>query len=230
MTRTVSVIGAGRIGRQVIAFVRESPGLALGRILTRSGVPDTGDAATFFATPADIIIDTAGPGALTQFGPAAMAHADLWTVGAVALVSDDLRSRMLELGEQNSTVLRLFSPWISGIGSTAPLSGARLHIRAERPGIAKEWSGPLSEAVTLFPDDLNSAVAAALCGPGLDATTVELADSGKKGTHRIAATLMIAAGCYKSSAEFSQQETGTHPTAEAITGALRIEGQRIRYG
>ena len=59
MNQTVSVIGAGRIGGAVIRHVEETPGLRLGRVLTRSGTPDTADPAAFLATPADIIIDTA---------------------------------------------------------------------------------------------------------------------------------------------------------------------------
>jgi len=230
MTRTVSVIGAGKIGRQVIAFIKQTPGLTLGRVLSRSGVPDTGDAATFFTTPADIVIDAAGPDALRAFGPQALLHADLWTVGAAALADDDLRSRLLGIAKRHAHVLRLFSPWISGIACSAPDPAARLRIRVQRPGLGEGWAGPLREAVSLLPDELNSAVAAAMCGPGIDASMVELADAGSKGPHRIDATLTNTTGTFATSVEFYPQGGGPHPTAAAIAGALQMDDQTMRYG
>ncbi|MFZ1813378.1 MAG: hypothetical protein WBO55_06285 [Rhizobiaceae bacterium] len=230
MTLVVSVIGAGKIGREIIEFVQSSPGHTLGRILTRSGVPDTGDAAEFFATPCDIIIDAAGPQALRSHAGLVLAHADLWTVGAAALADDGLRAQLAETGQRHGHHLRLFSPWISGISSGEPDASARLHVQAQRPGIGSPWSGAIREGVARFPNDLNSAVAAALCGPGLDATTVALRDSGAGGAHRIDASYMNATGTFTSSVEFNDLALRSHPTATAIIRALRASDQFLRYG
>ena len=228
--RTVSVIGAGRIGREIVEFAQGSPGLSLGRVLSRSGVPDTADVSAFFGTHADIIVDAAGPEALRNFGPAVLERADLWTVGAAALADDDFRSELTETGSRHGHHLRLFSPWISGISSGIADASARLHIVARRPGIGSAWSGPLREAVERFPDDLNSAVAAALCGPGLDATSVEILDSGAGGSHRIDATYSTSATTFTSSIEFNAADQTSHPAAAAVISALRDGNSVLRYG
>ncbi|SPH17532.1 L-aspartate dehydrogenase [Defluviimonas aquaemixtae] len=230
MDRTVSVIGAGRIGRGVIAFLRATPHFQLSRVLTRGGPPDTADPDAFLAAPAGLIIETAGPGALRAFGPQALAKADLWTVCAGALADDAFRRRLEEVAEAHGTRLRLFSPWFAGIGHGADDHTARLHIRAARPGLGASWSGSLREAITLFPYDLNSAVAAALCGPGLDATSVELLDSGAHGAHRIDTELVTATGRFMSNVVFHPCETEIHPTAASIVGALRSDLKAIQYG
>lgn len=230
MDRTISVIGAGRIGRGVIAFVNETPGLRLSRVLTRSGIPDTADQDLFFSAPVDLIIETAGPKALRACGPQALAKAGLWTVGAGTLADDGFRDMMAKVARAHGTKLRLFSPWISGIGQSAPDPACRLHVRAVRPGLGTAWSGPLRQAVALFPDDLNSVVAAALCGPGIDATSVELSDSGTHGSHRIDAELVTTVGQFLTKLEFRPEETETHPTTASIIGALRSDLQTIQYG
>ncbi|MCV2868930.1 DUF108 domain-containing protein [Defluviimonas sp. WL0002] len=228
--RTISIIGAGRIGLAVIGYVRATPGLALGRVLTRGGLPDTGDPRTFFDTPADLVIDTAGPEALRAFGPVALARAELWTVGAAALADPLFRADIERAAARGGTAIRLFSPWFAGVGHGAPGNARGLHVRAERPGIGKGWSGPLSDAVSLFPDDLNSAVAAALCGPGIQATTVELADSGPNGAHRIEARLEADFATFHSAAVFRDTPGALHPTAAAIIGRLRNLAGGFMYG
>ncbi|HPE26109.1 MAG TPA: DUF108 domain-containing protein [Albidovulum sp.] len=227
--RTVSVIGAGRIGRAVIDFVGRAPGLRLGRVLSRSGLPDTADADAFFTAPADLIIDTAGPGALRAFGPRALGCTDLWTVGAAALADDALRAGMEAAAVRAGHALTLFTPWFAGIGHGLPHEVRGLHIRAERPGIGAPWSGALADAVLQFPDDLNSAVAAALCGPGIAATTVEMSDSGPGGAHRIEARLVTGFATFRSVAEFTGDPGASHPTAAAIIGALRRAGSALRH-
>ena len=223
--RTVSLIGAGRIGGAVAEFVRTAPGLSLGQVQTRSGDP-----GAVFAAPADLVIDTAGPEALRAFGPRALERGDLWTVGAAALADAGFRDEMMAAARDHGTTLTLFSPWVAGLGHGLPGDARHLHIRAERPGIGAAWAGPLAEAVRLFPDDLNSAVAAALCGPGIAATTVEMADSGPGGAHRIEARLVTAFATFTSVAEFHDAPGTLHPTAAAIIGALRRRAAPLRYG
>ncbi len=223
--RTVSLIGAGRIGGAVAAFLRTAPGLNPGRVQTRSGDP-----GALFAAPADLVIDTAGPEGLRAFGPRALERGDLWTVGAAALADAGFRDEMIAAARDHGTTLTLFSPWVAGLGHGLPGEARHLHIRAERPGIGATWAGPLAEAVRLFPNDLNAAVAAALCGPGIASTTVEMADSGPGGAHRIEARLATAFATFTSTAVFDDAPGATHPTAAAIIGALRRQGSALRYG
>lgn len=228
--RLISVIGAGRIGRQVIGFVNETPGFRISRILTQGGAPDTADADLYFAEPADLIIETAGPSALRKFGAWALAIADLWTVSASALADDSFRNQLTEIGKSNGHKLRMFSPWIPGIGHDKQNPVQRLHIRQCGPQFGENWNGSLRDAVLQFPDDLNSATAAALCGPGIDATSIELVDAGTSGAQRFEAVLTTRFGRFETSAEFMTESIDIHPTAAAIESALLNELRTIQYG
>lgn len=222
--KTVSVIGAGRIGRPVLDYLESTPGFRLGRVLSRNGDDDTRDIGDFLSTPCDLIVECAGPAALRAHGPAAIRSADVWTVGASALVDGRLRKDVEDAARANETALRLFSPWVAGIGQVSIDEIHRLELRVSRPGLGARWSGPLREAVRSFPDELNFAVAAALCGPGLDATLVELDDGPE---HVLEAQTETAAGTFRSSVSFNPQ--GRHPTAEAIIAGLERWNGRVRY-
>ena len=223
--RTVSIIGAGDIGRPVLDYVEESSAYRLGRILTRNGKKDTSDIDTFLSTPCDLIIDCAGPRALKAHGLACIAAADVWTVGAGALADNAFRTELEEAANAKSTTLRLFCPWVAGIAPVCASEINRLELHVCRPGLGKGWRGPLREAVSLFPDELNFAVAAALCGPGLDATIVHLDD---KPQHSIEAVTQTTVGTFRSS--LTLDLSGRHPTAEAIIAALERWNQPVKYG
>lgn len=226
---TVSVIGAGSIGQPVIDYVEATEGLSRGAVLTRSGHIGTADPQLFLAMPADIIIDAAGPDALRTHGRAALGVADLWTVGGGALADDAFRTMLEERARQTGHCIRLFSHWIAGADHAAPDNDARLHIRQWRPGA--EWSGTLQDAVAAYPNTVNSAVSAALCGVELDATTFELCDPGPKGGHRFEALLETNFGRFKTDIDLGNPEkSGVHPTAAALIAALRRELSPIRYG
>lgn len=227
--RLISVIGAGRIGRQVIGFINETSGFRISKVLTRSDAPDTNDADLYFAAPADLIIETAGPSALRKFGARALAIADLWTVSASALADDSFREQMIATCEFNGHNLRLFSPWVPGTGHDKKNPAHRLHICQSGPAFGENWSGSLRDAVLKFPNELNSATAAALCGPGIDATSIELVETGPHSTHRFEAVLTTQFGRFESSAEFKAGSSGVHPTAAAIKSALLDELRTIQY-
>ncbi|MFX6201753.1 hypothetical protein ABTF50_20350, partial [Acinetobacter baumannii] len=75
--KRINVIGAGRIGRPVLAYLRTAPawrlGLCLVRDASRAGEPEaTADPERFFAEPADLIIEAAGPEALRLHGARAL--------------------------------------------------------------------------------------------------------------------------------------------------------------
>ncbi|MBF9028855.1 DUF108 domain-containing protein [Rhodobacterales bacterium HKCCE3408] len=214
---TVSVIGAGRIGSDVIDYLRSAPGLRLGRVLTRTGPPDNNDPETFLSGSARLIIDAAGPGALRVLGPRCLGAADLWTVGAAALADQRLLDQAMAAAEAAGTQLRLFAPWALG-PQVAPRASIRsLSLTVSRPGLTA-WRGSVREAASLFPDEVNFAVAAALNGPGLDRTEVEFEDSAPGTTHRIISVSETEAGTCTSSIEFVPE--GRHPTALSLIAAL----------
>lgn len=227
MGLTINIVGAGRIGRPVIDQIRSNADFALGRILTRSGKPDTSDIGTFLAHSADIIIDTAGPAWLRAHGVEVIDHADVWTVGGAALADDGFRAELEDAARRAGHRLRLFSHWIAGADHAGP--GSTLHIRQHRPGDG--WSGSLREAAEAHADTVNSAVSAALVGPGLDTTTFELVDSGHGGGHAFEANLETPFGRFSTQIDFGDPDSSEpHPTAAALIAALWREVSPIQYG
>ena len=101
----------------------------------------------------------------------------------------------------------------------------RLELHVCRPGLGTTWRGTLREAVSLFPNELNFAVAAALSGPGIDATLVQLDD---KPQHAIEAVTYTSVGTFRSS--LTLDLSGRHATAEAIIAALERWNQPVKYG
>ena len=183
--KTVSVIGHGQIGSALVRGVGDLETWQIGRVLTRRVVPGlaahTTDAQGFLAHPADLIIDTAGPEALRDLGPKALAVAPLWSVGAVAMADADVRARIASVAGASGHALRLFACGMANM----PLQARQLHITMRGPEIEAPWTGPLSQAVDRWPDRLNTAVAAALNGPGLEATMLTMESGGPGAPHEI---------------------------------------------
>ena len=135
---------------------------------------------------------------------------------------DDLRAAAVQYGRR----IRLFSN-----GLAAPLlPAAHLHVTVRRPGLGAQWTGGLREAARRHPDELNSAVAAALAGPGLDATTVTMEDSGPGGEHALLAEGVSAHGRWSRRIAFDPPDTGAmHPVSAQILAALRRETEPLRF-
>lgn len=226
--RIVSVIGAGRIGSAVIAYLRDAPGLRLGRVLTSGGAVDTADRGAFLSSPADLFIDTAGPAALRAHGAACLKHAPLWSVSGSALADDGFRNRLEGLAAAQGTGLRLFAPWVLGVGAVPRRLMSRLSLGVASPGLAQAWRGPLREAALRFPGEVNFAVAAALAGPGLEATDISLTPLPMGGAHRIESELVTAAGVYRGSVAL--EHGAGHPTALSIIAALEELSAREKAG
>jgi len=209
----IALLGRGRIAQAVADGLRDLPGYRLVAMIGR-------DAAS--VPEAALTIDTAGPAALRQHGAAALRHGDLWTVGASALLDDALRETLTAVARDNGHRLRLFTSWIAGPSLCIPGGAARLSITQAAPGLADTpglmFRGPLAEAGRLFPDHLNTATAAALCGPGIAATRITLRSSPEGGPHRIAARLVMPGQTLLSEVRFDG--TGPHPVASAILAAL----------
>ena len=138
MTRTVSIIGAGRIGRDVIDFVISAPDLMLCRVLTRNGNFDTSDPQDFFATPVDLIIDAAGPAAIRMFGRDALSRANLWTVGAAALADDHFRD---EIKRAAQAAQHPVTPFFALDCRYRSRSTRRCYIACHPNDAARKWYG-----------------------------------------------------------------------------------------
>jgi len=183
--KRLGIIGHGRIGRTLINGIESGQAghCVVAGVLTRKhrqiqGVATHTDLSAFLATDYDLIIDVAGPAALKEIAPNAIAVADIWTVSAVALADDDFAQTMVAAIEASGHELRVLPGVIAGIDSVKAVCvdpDATLHVRVDMPaGSSKDvpFSGTAREAAARFPNNVNIATAAALAGPGLDRTKV----------------------------------------------------------
>jgi aspartate dehydrogenase len=219
--RPVNLIGRGRIGTAVAGWLAGSDDHVLQSIVGRTGQ----------WRPAPLTIDAAGPQALRTYGEALLAEGDLWSVGGAALIDDDLRGRLAEVAGRTGHELRLFTGWIAGPTLAPAGASARLHIEQLAPRLGPApgllFSGSLREAAAHFPDHLNTATAAALAGPGIDATTIALHCSEEGGPHIIRARYEVPGQTIRTDVQF---DGGPHPVAQAIIAALEARGRWLRYG
>ena len=219
----IVLIGRGRIAQAVAEGLA---GLPEYRLLAMVGRAD----GRLPAAP--LTIDAAGPDALRQHGEEALRAGEFWTVGAAALLDDNLRERLSAIAAETGHRLRLFTPWIAGMSLCAPDGSARLWITQSAPRLAPSpglmFRGPLAEAGALYPDHLNTATAAALCGPGIGATRITLRSAADGAPHRIAARLVLPGQTIRS--EVLLDLKGRHPVAGAILAALARRGDRFRFG
>jgi predicted dinucleotide-utilizing enzyme len=221
MKTPVNLIGRGGIGTAVAGWLKDSDSHVLQSVIGRTG--------TWRSAP--LTIDAAGPQALRAHGEALLSQGDLWSVGAAALIDDDLRARLAEIAQRAGHGLRLFTGWIAGPTLAPASANARLHIEQQAPrlgpGPALLFSGSLREAAARFPDHLNTATAAALAGPGIDATTIALHRSKDDGPHIIRARFEVPGQIIQTNVQF---DGGPHPVAQAIIAALDAQGRWLRYG
>jgi aspartate dehydrogenase len=185
--------------------------------------------------PAPLSIDAAGPQALRVHGEALLRQGDLWSVGAAALIDDDLRARLAEAAAGTGHELRLFTGWIAGPTLTPAGASARLHVEQHGPHLGPApgllFSGSLRAAAARFPDHLNTATAAALAGPGIEATTISLHCSQDNGPHVIRARFEAPGQTIRTEVQFDDGlRGGPHPVAQAIIAALEARGSWLRYG
>jgi aspartate dehydrogenase len=221
MKTPVNLIGRGRIGGAVAGWLEASDNHVLQSVIGR----------TCPWRPAPLTIDAAGPQALRAHGEALLAEGDLWSVGASALIDDDFRGRLAAVALRAGHELRLFTGWIAGPTLAPSDAKARLHIEQQAPRLGPEpgllFSGSLRDAAADFPDHLNTATAAALAGPGIDATTIALHCSKDGGPHIIRARFEVPGQIIETNVQF---DGGPHPVAQAIIAALEARGRWLRYG
>ena len=218
--RTVSVIGYGQIGSALVRGIADLDACQLGRVLTRHPVPrlaaHTTDVDAFLAHPADLIIDAAGPDILRALGPRALACAPVWSVGAVAMAESDFRTQIASVSQQSGHHLRLFACGMANM----PLRARAMSITMRGPEIKEAWTGPLSRAVARWPDRLNTAVAAALNGPGLDATVLTMENDGPDAPHEIGITAEADGIAWHRTIRFDMAPDMPHPVARMLLSEL----------
>lgn len=242
MTATVGVIGYGRIARPVIEALHEGEisGWRLASVLTRhrrrgEPVPTTDDPDRFFAREYDLIVEAAGPTALLAHGVRAIGTSDVWTVSGTALCDRAFLDALTEAGRRRHHRLRLVAGAIAGLDGVSsacvdPTSTVRIRISLPSRGESQPSarSGSVREVASQLPDLTNVAVAAAVAGPGLDATHVEVTPTtaaqpeldirveSSLGHHHVVSRPLLP--------------DGAHPVAACLIAALRRETQVIWAG
>lgn len=240
--KRLGLVGCGRIGAHVLAALRagQLPGWQLCGVLvrradTRLEVPFTTELESFIAGRPDVVVELAGPPALAALGEALLRHADVWTISAAALADEALRQRLEATGRACGHRLRVLPGAFAGLDgvAAAAAAGATLHLDIELlPGPAPaetRFRGTVREAARRFPNAVNVAAAAALAGPGLDATLVEVRHPGPVPRNRLALVAESAAGTLRAEVR-PELGQGVHPVACSVIAALQREMRTIWVG
>jgi aspartate dehydrogenase len=234
----IGVIGAGRIGGAVIAHLRAGGPASLVAVLRRSPAApgETADPVAFLARDLDLILDCAGPRALATLGPAALGRAEVWSLGAAALADPAVASRLAAAAAAAGTALRLLPGALAGLDGVAAAAAAgatRLTVSCDDPALAPglHYRGPLRAGARAHPDRVNVAVAAALAGPGIDATRLLLRGTGPGGAHRLSLATACSFGRVRASVTLAPPRDGAlHPAAASLIAALQARLRPVRAG
>ena len=188
-TKRVGLIGCGGIGRPVArALMSGNAGAhSLSGVLARTardldGFPVTASADTFFAGIHDLIVEAGGPEAFRALVPTALQHAEVWAVSPIPLADRDLEREIRSIAASTGHTLRIVPGAFAAFdGIATAMAGGleRLDVFIDLgPGEASEpellFEGTAREVGLRFPEGVNVVIAAALAGPGLDATHVRV--------------------------------------------------------
>ncbi|MED4753292.1 aspartate dehydrogenase [Brevibacillus choshinensis] len=205
----IGIIGYGTIGEDVVQAIgkdREG-GIQVTSILVRdrskyvvpSSLADlmTEQEAVFFANDFDIVVESAGHGAVKLYGEKVLAHgADLIVVSVGAFADEALQKRLMQKATERCRKIIIPSAAIGGLdriaaGSLGPMEEVTLITR--KP--PKAWYGTLIEqqvslteltepycafdgvardSARLFPESVNVSAALSLAGIGFDRTKVKV--------------------------------------------------------
>ena len=241
--RRLALVGCASIGAPILAAweAGQLPGWEIVSVLVRRAEAKRGDLfttgiTTLMAARPDVVVEVAGPPALASLGERLLQAADLWTTSAAALADAALLQRLESAGRAGGHRLRILPGAFAGLDGVAAASaapGATLHLDIElMPGpepAQHRFSGSVREAALLFPDSVNVAVGAALAGPGLDATRIDVRHPGPVPRNRLALHAESAAGTLRVEVQPDVSQ-GVHPVACGVLAALRSELQVVWAG
>src|SRR5262245_28063994 len=187
--KRVGLIGCGAIGRPVArALLAGKAGShSLSAVLARAareldGFPVTDDAGGFLAGGYDLIIEAGGPEAFRALVPAALARCEVWAVSPLPLADAVLEREIRAISTSTGHVLRIVPGALAAFdGIATAMAGGleRLDVFIDLgAGEASEpellFEGTAREVGLRYPEGVNVVIAAALAGPGLDATHVRV--------------------------------------------------------
>ena len=187
--KRVGLIGCGSIGRPVARALRAGTAGAhtLAAVLARSarqldGFEVADDAGAFLAGRHDLIIETGGPAAFRALVPAALERCEVWAVSPIPLADPVVEHEIRRIAARTGHALRIAPGALAAFDGIATAMAAgldRLDVfvdlgagEAAAPELLFE--GTAREVGQRFSEGINVAIAAALAGPGLDATHVRV--------------------------------------------------------
>ena len=188
-TKRVGLIGCGAIGRPVArALLAGKAGAhSLASVLARSARPLDGFAVTadveaFLAGGNQLILETGGPAAFRALVPAALEHCEVWAVSPLPLADAVLEREVRRLTASTGHALRIVPGALAAFdGIATAMAGGleRLDVFIDLgAGEGSEpellFEGTAREVGLRFSEGVNVVIAAALAGPGLDATQVRV--------------------------------------------------------
>ena len=245
--KRVGLIGCGAIGRPVArALLAGKAGThALAAVLARSpreldGFPVTDSAENFLAAAPQLIIEAGGPEAFRAHVPAALQRCEVWAVSPIPLADPVLEREIRRIAASTGHALRIAPGALAAFdGIATAMAGGleRLDVFIDLgAGEASEpellFEGTAREVGLRFPEGVNVVIAAALAGPGLDATHVRVLRPPRGSTGRtIGFTARSRAGVFELMARPRVvRAEDIHTVAASLIAMLRRENAGIVIG
>jgi aspartate dehydrogenase len=187
--KRVGLIGCGAIGRPVARslLAGKAGSHSLAAVLARTrreldGFSVTDDVDKFLAEGHDLIIEAGGPAAFRALVPAALERCEVWAVSPLPLADPVLEREIGRISASTGHALRLVPGALAAFdGIATAMAGGleRLDVFIDLgAGESSEpellFEGTAREVGLRFLEGVNVVIAAALAGPGLDATNVRV--------------------------------------------------------
>jgi aspartate dehydrogenase len=245
--KRVGLIGCGGIGRPVArALLAGTAGAhSLAAVLARSarrldGFAVTADVETFLRGRYDLIIETGGPTAFRALVPAALERCEVWAVSPIPLADPVFEQQVRQIAATSGHALRIAPGALAAFdGIATAMAGGleRLDVfvdlgAGEAPERELLFEGTARDVGQRFSEGVNVAIAAALAGPGLDATQVRVTRPAKGTLGRtMGFTVRSRAGVFELTAKprvVPAQDI--HTVAASLIAMLRRETAGILVG
>jgi aspartate dehydrogenase len=245
--KRVGLIGFGAIGRPVARTLLAGTAGAhsLAAVLARSarqldGFAVTADVDAFLVGGHDLIIETGGPAAFRALVPEALERSEVWAVSPIPLADPVFEREVRRIAARTGHALRIAPGALAAFDGLATAMAAgleRLDVFVDLgPGEASEpellFEGTAREVGLRFPEGVNVAIAAALAGPGLDATQVRVMRPPRGAAGRtMGFTVRSRAGVFELTARPRVVPAeDVHPVAASLIAMLRRETAGIVVG
>jgi len=245
--KRVGLIGCGGIGRPVArALLAGTVGAhTLAAVLARSprqldGFAVTADVETFLAGRYDLIVETGGPTAFRTLVPAALERCEVWAVSPIPLADRAFEQEVRRIAATTGHPLRIAPGALAAFdGIATAMAGGleRLDVFVDLgAGESSErellFEGTARAVGQRFSEGVNVAIAAALAGPGLDATQVRVTRPAKGAIGRtMGFTVRSRAGVFELTARPRVVPAeDIHTVAASLIAMLRREAAGILVG